>query len=150
MSTPATSRSSVGRWTRTSSAAGRRSRKLLASGRQPVLPQLRAALPRILALLAILLGGTTAVSAALGALSGRSIAHSLATGYYVVGAGVLVGSFVLGSRGPWRSEVEDLNTDNWGGQSATMRARTRRRRRKATPEERAESKRGSFALFLLG
>jgi hypothetical protein len=46
--------------------------------------------------------------------------------------------------------VEDLNTDNWGGQSATMRARTRRRRRKATPEERAESKRGSFGLFLLG
>jgi hypothetical protein len=31
-----------------------------------------------------------------------------------------------------------------------MRARSRRRRRKATPEERAESRRGSFGLFLLG
>ena len=115
-----------------------------------MLLQLRAALPRILGLVAIVLGGTTAVAAVAGALSGRSIAHALATGYYVVGAAILVGSFVLGSRGPWRSEVEDLNTDNWGGQSATMRARTRRRRRKATPEERAESKRGSFGLFLLG
>jgi predicted anti-sigma-YlaC factor YlaD len=115
-----------------------------------VLLQLRAALPRILALLAIVLGGTTAVAAIAGAVSGRSIAHALATGYYVVGAAILVGSFVLGSRGPWRSEVEDLNPDDWGGQPATFRARTRRRRRKATPEERAESKRGSFGLFLLG
>jgi hypothetical protein len=115
-----------------------------------MLLHLRAALPRILGLVAIVLGGTTAVAAVAGALSGKSIAHALATGYYVVGAAILVGSFVLGSRGPWRSEVEDLNTDNWGGQSATMRARTRRRRRKATPEERAESKRGSFGLFLLG
>jgi len=115
-----------------------------------MLLHLRAALPRILGLVGIVLGGTTAVAAVAGALSGRSIAHALATGYYVVGAAILVGSFVLGSRGPWRSEVEDLNTDNWAGQSATMRARTRRRRRKATPEERAESKRGSFGLFLLG
>jgi hypothetical protein len=115
-----------------------------------MLLHLRAALPRIFGLVAIVLGGTTAVAAAAGALSGRSVAHALATGYYVVGAAILVGSFVLGSRGPWRSEVEDLNSDNWGGQSANMRARTRRRRRKATPEERAESKRGSFGLFLLG
>jgi predicted anti-sigma-YlaC factor YlaD len=115
-----------------------------------MLLQLRAALPRILGLVAIVLGGTTAVAAVAGALSGRSIGHALATGYYVVGAAVLVGSFVLGSRGPWRSETEDLDTDNWSGQPATMRARTRRRRRKATPEERAESKRGSVGLFLLG
>ena len=110
-----------------------------------MLLQLRAALPRILALLAILLGGTTAVSAALGALAGRSIAHSLATGYYVVGAGVLVGSFVLGSRGPWRSDVMAQEPE-----LAAYRTRTRRRRRKATPEERAESKRSSFGLFVLG
>jgi hypothetical protein len=115
-----------------------------------MLPQLRAALPRILALVAIVVGGTTAVAAALGALAGRNIAHSLATGYYVVGAGVLVGSFVLGSRGPWRSEIEDLGPDSWDGQPATFRARTRRRRRKATPEERAETKRSSVGLFLLG
>jgi hypothetical protein len=115
-----------------------------------VLAQLRAALPRILALIAVVLGGTSAVAAVAGALTGRSIAHALATGYYVVGAAILVGSFVLGSRGPFRSEVEDLNTENWGGQPATYRVRTRRRRRKATPQERAESKRSSVGLFVLG
>lgn len=115
-----------------------------------MLAQLRAALPRILALIAVVLGGTSAVAAVAGALTGRSIAHALATGYYVVGAAILVGSFVLGSRGPFRSEVEDLNAENWGGQPATYRVRTRRRRRKATPQERAESKRSSVGLFVLG
>jgi hypothetical protein len=110
-----------------------------------VLLQLRAALPRILALLAVVVGGTAAVSAAIGALAGRGIAHSLATGYYVVGAAVLVGSFVMGSRGPWRSDVMAQEPE-----LAAYRTRTRRRRRKATPEERAESKRSSFGLFLLG
>ena len=51
-----------------------------------MLDQFRAALPRIFALLAVVLGGTAAVSATVGALAGRSIMHALATGYYVVGA----------------------------------------------------------------
>jgi hypothetical protein len=110
-----------------------------------VLLQLRAALPRILALLAVVVGGTAGVSAAIGALAGRSIEHSLAVGYYVVGAAVLVGSFVLGSRGPWRTDVMAQEPE-----LAAYRTRTRRRRRKATAEERAESKRSSFGLFLLG
>jgi hypothetical protein len=71
--------------------------------------------------------------------------HALATGYYVVGAAILVGSFVLGSRGPWRSEAISVEPE-----LAAYRTRTRRRRRKATAEERAESKRGSVGLFLLG
>jgi hypothetical protein len=110
-----------------------------------VLLQLRAALPRILALLAIVIGGTAAVSAAIGALSGKSIAHALATGYYVAGAAVLVGSFVMGSRGPWRSEVEDVEMG-----TGTLRPRVRRKRRKATSQERMESKRTSVGLFILG
>jgi hypothetical protein len=115
-----------------------------------VLQQLRAAFRRIVALIAIVLGATSALAAVLGAASGKSILHSLAVGYYVVGAAVLIGSFVLGSRGPWRSEAEDVSTEIVTGQPATFRARSRRRRRKATPEERAESKRGSVGLFLLG
>ena len=111
-----------------------------------MLDQFRAALPRILALLAVVLGGTAGVSAAAGALAGRSISHALATGYYVVGAAILVGSFVLGSRGPWRSEVDTVHDPRL----ATYRTRPRRRRRKATLEERAESKRSSFGLFVLG
>jgi hypothetical protein len=110
-----------------------------------VLLQVRAALPRILALLAIVVGGTAAVSATIGALAGRGIEHSLAAGFYVVGAAVLVASFVLGSRGPWRSDVMAQEPE-----LAAYRTRTRRRRRKATPEERAESKRISFGLFVLG
>ena len=110
-----------------------------------MLLQLRAALPRILAFLAVVVAGTAAVSAAIGALAHRGIAHSLAVGYYVVGAAVLVGSFVLGSRGPWRSEVMAQEPE-----LAAYRTRTRRRRRKATLEERAESRRSSVGLFLLG
>jgi hypothetical protein len=110
-----------------------------------MLDQFRAALPRILAVLAIVLGGTAAVAATLGALAGKNIAHSLATGYYVVGAAVLVGSFVMGSRGPWRSDVMAQEPE-----LAAYRTRTRRRRRRATDEERAESKRSSVGLFVLG
>jgi anaerobic C4-dicarboxylate transporter len=110
-----------------------------------MLDQLRAALPRILAVLAVVLGGTAAVAATLGALAGKNIAHSLATGYYVVGAAVLVGSFVMGSRGPWRSEVMAQEPE-----LAAYRTRTRRRRRRASAEERAESKRSSVGLFVLG
>jgi anaerobic C4-dicarboxylate transporter len=110
-----------------------------------MLDQFRAALPRILAVLAVVLGGTAAVAATLGALAGKNIAHSLATGYYVVGAAVLVGSFVMGSRGPWRSEVMAQEPE-----LAAYRTRTRRRRRRASAEERAESKRSSVGLFVLG
>jgi hypothetical protein len=108
--------------------------------------QLRAALPRLSALLAIVLGGTAAIAAVLGALTGKGIAHSLATGYYVVGAAVLVGSFVMGSRGPWRSDPDPVHD----ARLAAYRTRPRRKRRKATVEERAESKRGSVGLFVLG
>jgi hypothetical protein len=107
---------------------------------------LRDALPRILAAVAISVGGTAAISAVLGALSGKSVEHSLAVGYYVVGAAVLVGSFVFGSRGPWRAAVSDVSEDV----PFPFRPRRRRQRRKATPEERGDARRTSVALFLLG
>lgn len=68
--------------------------------------------------------------------------HALATGYYVVGAAVLVGCFVLGSRGPWRTDTSE-------DESAPLQSRVRRRR-KATPEERAEARHNSLWLFVLG
>jgi hypothetical protein len=107
---------------------------------------LRAAFRRILAVLALTVAGTAAISAALGALSGKSVEHALAVGYYVVGAAVLVGSFAFGSRGPWRAAVADEKE----GAPFPFRPRPRRRRRKATPEERTEATRTSVALFLLG
>jgi hypothetical protein len=104
---------------------------------------LRAAFRRLILLLAVVVGGTAAVSAALGALAGASVSRSLATGYYVIGAAVLVGSLVLGMRGPWRADgAED--------DAAPLRSRGRRRMRKATAEERSEAKRSSLGLFALG
>lgn len=105
---------------------------------------LRATLWRILALLVIVVGGTAAASAILGALAGKSVEHALAVGYYVVGSAVLVASFVFGSRGPWRADPVEH-----GGHGA-LHWPGRGRRRKATPEERTEAKRNSLGLFALG
>jgi hypothetical protein len=110
---------------------------------------LRAGFRRFLVFLAVVLGGTAAVSVALGALSGSSISNSLATGYYVIGSVVLVGSFVLGVRGPLRSEALDEN-EAPPPPSALFRSRGRRRLRKATAEERHEGRRISLGLFALG
>jgi hypothetical protein len=98
-------------------------------------------------------GGTAAVSAGLGALAGRSVLHSLAVGYYVVGAAVLVGCFVLGSRGPLRRDVRDDEENPpvmVGSVFSSYRLPYRRRSaRKATPEERREAKLASLGLFAL-
>ena len=110
---------------------------------------LRAGLRRILIFLAVLLGGTAVISAALGALSGASIPRSLANGYYLLGSVVLVGSFVIGARGPLRSEALDENEEQ-APPSVLFPFRGRRRLRKATAEERHEGRRMSLGLFALG
>lgn len=107
---------------------------------------LHAAFRRILVFVAVLVGGTAVVSATLGALAGANILRSLATGYYVIGAAVLIGSFALGVRGPMRAEVVENDEDT----PPTPMRPLRRRRRKATSEERAESRRSSLGLFALG
>jgi len=115
---------------------------------------LRGALRRIAAIVAVLLGGTAAISVALGALADRNLLRSLAVGYYLVGAGVLLCSLALGIRGPMRAgrtfdEEEDdprFNVPTMG----LLRPVGRRSLRKATPEERRESKRESLGLFVLG
>jgi hypothetical protein len=103
-------------------------------------------------ILAVLLGGTAAISLALGALAGRSLLHSLAVGYYLVGAGVLLGSLALGSRGPMRADrsVEDDRAPVVPVLGGLHTPRGRRNLRKATPEERRESRRSSLGLFVLG
>jgi hypothetical protein len=95
-----------------------------------------------LTFIAAVFGGTAAISLAAGALGHKNLLRSLATGYYVVGAAVLVGCFVVGSRG-WRTETQE------GGESP-LRPRFTRRRRRATPRERAEGRRTSVGLFVLG
>lgn len=109
---------------------------------------IRAGLRRILVILAVVLGGTAAVSAALGALAGGSLRHALALGYYLVGVGILIGSLALGSRGPTRVERDpegDRPVFPFGVLSFG-----RRKVRKATHEERREAKLASLGLFAFG
>jgi hypothetical protein len=111
---------------------------------------LRAGFRRIFVFLAVVVGGTAAVSAALGALSGANISRALATGYYVIGSAVLIGSFVFGVRGPLRSDPTEQDDTAPPPPSALFRSRGRRRLRKATAEERQEGTRVSLGLFALG
>jgi hypothetical protein len=112
---------------------------------------LRGALRRVSAIVAILVGVTAAISVAIGAIAEKSLLRSLAVGYYLVGAGVLLCSLALGFRGPMRAdrsfEADDpMRASAWG----LSRPMGRRSIRKATPDERKESKRESLGLFLLG
>lgn len=104
---------------------------------------LLSGLRRLSIVLLVIVAGTGVVSLVLGALARSNLLHAEAVGFYIVGVAVLIGSFVLGIRGPMRAE--------WGDMSDQPRGRLLARRvRKATPEERAEGRRNSLALFALG
>ena len=117
---------------------------------------IRAGLRRLLVVLVVVMGGAAAISAAIGALAGRSIPHALAIGYYVVAAGSLVISFALGIRGPMRvdrtDDVQEYGPAPFGGIFGVPRGGPggRRQRRKATPEERRETRLASLGLFAFG
>jgi hypothetical protein len=102
----------------------------------------RRALPRILALSGGLLALTLVVSLILGALAGGSLLRALATGCYIVGVAILIGSFAMGVRGPIRAE--------WGEEGSRGLIPLPRGVRRASGEERVDSKRNSVGLFLLG
>lgn len=101
----------------------------------------RSALPRILALIAGLFAVTVAVSLLLGALAGSNLLRALATGFYVVGVAILIGSFAMGIRGPMRAD--------WGEEGKRGLVPVPRGVRRRSDEERVDSKRNSVALFLL-
>jgi hypothetical protein len=113
---------------------------------------LRGAIRRIAVIVAVLVGGTAAISVVLGALAGKSLLHSLAVGFYLAGAGVLFGSLALGSRGPMRADrnFDEEDTALVPSPTGGLRPLTRRKLRKASPEERSESRRSSLGLFALG
>ena len=100
----------------------------------------------------MLVGGTAAISVAVGALAGKELSRSLAVGFYLVGAGVLLGSLALGSRGPMRADrsFDEDSTAVVPSPIGPPRLFSRRSLRKATPEERSESRRASLGLFVLG
>jgi hypothetical protein len=104
---------------------------------------LRSGLRRLSLLFAGLFVLTSVISLAIGALAHASLERAVADGFYAVGAGVLVGSFALGVRGPLRAD--------WGEETHSTRAAMLPRRvRRSTPEERVESRHNSLALFGLG
>jgi hypothetical protein len=116
---------------------------------------IRAGLRRLFLFLLLALGGTAAISATFGALAGKSLSHTLAVGYYVVGAGCLLMSLAFGSRGPTRAEstddAEDYRPSPFGILGSPRGGRIgRRARRKATPEERREARLAAIGLFAFG
>jgi hypothetical protein len=108
---------------------------------------LRGALKRVAILLAVIVGLTVAVSLVLGALAHASLLRALADGFYIAGAAVLVGSLVIGMRGPMRTEWREGSGDEL---PATRSVLLPRKIRRTTPDERTEARRNSVALFALG
>jgi hypothetical protein len=109
---------------------------------------LRSGLRRLLIVFVVIFALTSVISLALGALAHADLERALAVGFYVAGAAVLVGSFVLGLRGPLRSDwgEEEVPTQMPRGFGALMPRAIRR----TTSDERNDARRTSLALFGLG
>jgi hypothetical protein len=108
---------------------------------------LLSGLRRLAIIFVVIFALTSAVSVAIGALAHANLERSLADGFYVAGAGVLIGSFILGLRGPLKAD--------WGeGEEVQLPAGRvplmPRLIRRTTFDERADARRNSIALFLVG
>jgi hypothetical protein len=103
---------------------------------------MRGALRRIAIILGSLIGGTAVISLLLGLAAGSSVRRALSVGFYIAGAALLSGTVIMGIRGPLRPEWKDGETMG--------RFLGPRGVRKATPEERSQSRSSSLFLFGLG
>jgi hypothetical protein len=102
---------------------------------------LRQAARRLALIFLGILGVTLLVSALVGAAAGASIQRSVAVGFYVTGALLLLGCFVVGARGPLRG---------MSGEGETVPLFGARRVRRATSDERNEASRTAILLFAVG
>lgn len=102
---------------------------------------LLAGLRRLAVIAAVVLASTTVLSLLVGLGAGAGLERSIAVGYYVLGALLLVGCFIFGVRGPLRGMSQT------GDPAPILGAR---RVRTATPDERRESARIALVLFALG
>jgi hypothetical protein len=68
---------------------------------------LLAATRRFVTLLAVIAGGTAALSLAFGLLLGASVGRSVAVVLYLAGCALLLGGFFVGNRGPFRVANEE-------------------------------------------
>ena len=101
---------------------------------------LLAAVRRFVIVFAIAAGGTALVSLGFGVLIGRA-ARSVSVGLYVVGSVLLLGSFFVGNRGPFRPQLSDA------GKGGLLAPRALRR---ASKEDRSQTVRSSVFLFGVG
>lgn len=102
---------------------------------------------RGLLILAAIAVPTALISLLLGLASGMAVGSALATGFYVVGAMLMVVGVLSGARGPLRSARPD---DPGEAASLFGMGPGRRRLRKATDEERREAVFGAMLFLVLG
>src|SRR5206468_2258245 len=67
----------------------------------------RDALRRLAVIYGSIVAATVVISAVLGLIAGASIERALAIGFYVSGAILLVGCFLVGARGPLRGQTRE-------------------------------------------
>ena len=102
---------------------------------------LRAALGRLAKLFLLAAGGSAVIALPLGLALGAGVSRSLSLGWYGAGAFCMLGGFVVGNRGPARSDEQQ------GWLPFSLRARSLRW---ATREEQQESINFSAVLIALG
>jgi hypothetical protein len=111
---------------------------------------LLSGLRRLFVFIAVLFGVTCAVSLGIGALAHANLERALADGFYVVGVAVLIGSFILGIRGPLRADWGEGEED-WSARPVRfLPGFMPRMIRRTTADERVDARRSSLGLFALG
>jgi hypothetical protein len=103
---------------------------------------LAAGVRRLAVIYGSIVAATLVLSAVFGLIAGSSVARAVAIGFYIAGALLLVGCFIMGARGPLRGEGRP-------GEGTTGLIGARRVRR-ATEDERSESARTALLLFAFG
>jgi hypothetical protein len=117
---------------------------------------LRSGLRRLSVLFVGIFVLTCAVSLVVGALVHANLSRALADGFYVAGAAVLIGSFILGLRGPMRPDYgeeqasADMPVPIAGGGLGGLGGMMPRAIRRTSLDERVDARRNSIALFAVG
>jgi hypothetical protein len=105
-----------------------------------------AGIRRALIILTSIAAPTAVFSALIGLAAGTGVTHALATGFYIVGALIMIVGVLSGVRGPLRSEpLSDTDAGSVLGLGFGPR-----RLRKATDEERRDAVSTAVLFLVLG